>query len=483
MAALTADADESAGKQLGFANPFLYAHAGTSIFHDIVSGTNNLFGGRRYTAGPGYDLATGLGSIRRGRIRVGARHLDAAGRSRSTRRALDLDRPGRRPPPLYGHRVTFRGRLIDTTTGEAVANAQVLVTTTVDTYRVRTNAGGAWSVSRSKAIGSDMSWHAVYLGSEVNAPATSPSRKLLVQPHLGLSIHLPFRNGHYIAAAGKPFSAFGRSRPVMAGAVVMLQARRGGGPWRDVGPNPVVGGGRYQHDGVRLQRGQAVRCGGPTSAARSGAGSRPTRAPSRWWPRSLRAITVRAAAPADYDRIAPLVDAWWGGRAMIDMLPRLFFVHFAETAFVAEDGDELAGFLAGFLSQSRPDEAYIHFAGVSPDHRGRGVGRLLYERFFAVAREHSRTSFAASRRRSTSAPSLSTARWGSRSTGSPRTTTAAAGTGCSCRSGWREWTGSDPVYSSFPLDRGGGFEEMSSATRFTPGISLMMRLEIRSSTS
>jgi ribosomal protein S18 acetylase RimI-like enzyme len=84
------------------------------------------------------------------------------------------------------------------------------------------------------------------------------------------------------------------------------------------------------------------------------------------------------------------VDEWWGRRAMIDMLPRLFFVHFSDTAFVAEDGDELVGFLAGFLSQSKPGEAYIHFVGVSPNHRGGGVGRLLYERFFAAAREHSR---------------------------------------------------------------------------------------------
>ena len=104
-----------------------------------------------------------------------------------------------------------------------------------------------------------------------------------------------------------------------------------------------------------------------------------------------RGIAVRVADPADYDRIAPLVDEWWGGRAMVDMLPRLFFVHFQDTTFVAEDGPDLAGFLAGFLSQTRPSEAYIHFAGVSPDHRGRGVGRQLYERFFAVARERSRT--------------------------------------------------------------------------------------------
>ena len=100
---------------------------------------------------------------------------------------------------------------------------------------------------------------------------------------------------------------------------------------------------------------------------------------------------MRTAVSADYDRIAPLVDEWWGGRQMLDMLPRLFFVHFSDTAFVAEDGGELAGFLAGFLSQSKPDEAYIHFAGVSPEHRGRGVGRLLYERFFDAARAGSRS--------------------------------------------------------------------------------------------
>ena len=93
---------------------------------------------------------------------------------------------------------------------------------------------------------------------------------------------------------------------------------------------------------------------------------------------------MRNAASADYDRIAPLVDEWWGGRQMIDMLPRLFFVHFSETAFVAEDGDDLCGFLAGFLSQSKPDEAYIHFVGVNPAHRAAGVGRSLYEQFFAA---------------------------------------------------------------------------------------------------
>jgi predicted GNAT superfamily acetyltransferase len=86
-----------------------------------------------------------------------------------------------------------------------------------------------------------------------------------------------------------------------------------------------------------------------------------------------------------------VLDEWWGGRDMVDMLPRLFFIHFRDTSFVAERDDELAAFLVGFLSQSAPDEAYVHFVGVSPSERGTGLGRELYERFFAAARAQGRT--------------------------------------------------------------------------------------------
>lgn len=77
---------------------------------------------------------------------------------------------------------------------------------------------------------------------------------------------------------------------------------------------------------------------------------------------------------------------------MAPVLPRLFFLHFEGTSFVAEDevGD-LVGFVCGFLSQTDPSEAYIHFVGVSPDHRGEGVGRRLYERFFDEVRKEGRS--------------------------------------------------------------------------------------------
>src|SRR5437763_16243524 len=108
-----------------------------------------------------------------------------------------------------------------------------------------------------------------------------------------------------------------------------------------------------------------------------------------WNSRSV--VTIRNAERSDYDRVSPLVDDWWGGRQMRALLPRLFFEHFRQTSFVAEEDGELVGFLNGFLSQSFGDEAYIHFVGVRPDRRGSRLARELYERFIALARAHGRT--------------------------------------------------------------------------------------------
>jgi ribosomal protein S18 acetylase RimI-like enzyme len=77
---------------------------------------------------------------------------------------------------------------------------------------------------------------------------------------------------------------------------------------------------------------------------------------------------------------------------MAPILPKLFFIHFEGTSFVAEGGDgELLGFVCGFLSQTEDDEAYIHFVGVDPEQRGEGLGRALYERFFEEVRASGRT--------------------------------------------------------------------------------------------
>ena len=102
-------------------------------------------------------------------------------------------------------------------------------------------------------------------------------------------------------------------------------------------------------------------------------------------------MEIRHAKPTDYGRVIQHVNAWWDEREMAPMLPKLFFLHFEGTSFVADDADgRLVAFLIGFLSQTDSDEAYIHFVGVAPEQRGSGVARELYERFFDVVRAEGR---------------------------------------------------------------------------------------------
>lgn len=98
-------------------------------------------------------------------------------------------------------------------------------------------------------------------------------------------------------------------------------------------------------------------------------------------------LKLRNLTPADYLPVREVVDEWWGGRAVAGLLPRLFFDHFQPTSFAIDDNDQqpsgkkLVAFLVGFVSQTNPAQAYIHFVGVHPDYRAQGLGRLLYEHF------------------------------------------------------------------------------------------------------
>ena len=82
---------------------------------------------------------------------------------------------------------------------------------------------------------------------------------------------------------------------------------------------------------------------------------------------------------------------WWGGRDLRSEVYWGLFLHFKQTSFIVEDDKgELVAFLLGYLSQTFNNEAYINWMGVHPVHRNEGIARLLYERFFEVARTNGR---------------------------------------------------------------------------------------------
>jgi subtilase family serine protease len=72
-AAITAIADQVAGRSLGYLNTALYhvgsspAHFATS-FHDVTTGNNSFVGVPGFNAGPGWDVPTGFGSPQSGDI-------------------------------------------------------------------------------------------------------------------------------------------------------------------------------------------------------------------------------------------------------------------------------------------------------------------------------------------------------------------------------------------------------------------------------
>lgn len=101
-------------------------------------------------------------------------------------------------------------------------------------------------------------------------------------------------------------------------------------------------------------------------------------------------MNIRPVKGSDYDVISPLINDWWGGRNMSDMLPKLFFDHFTLTSFIAEHDHHIVGFLIGFLSQTHLNEAYIHFVGVHPEYRKQKIGNQLYESFFEVVKQNGR---------------------------------------------------------------------------------------------
>jgi len=98
----------------------------------------------------------------------------------------------------------------------------------------------------------------------------------------------------------------------------------------------------------------------------------------------MTAHIIRPLESLDYEFVSSAVDDWWGGRPVRALVHRIFFEHLNATSFAIGPSDDVQAFLIGFVSQSDPKVAYIHFVGVSPTARASGLARMLYEHFFKL---------------------------------------------------------------------------------------------------
>jgi kumamolisin len=86
-AGLIALSNQQNGKSAGFIQPVIYAAKGASAFNDIVSGNNGAF-----SAGPGWDACTGLGSP------IGAKLIAVLGASSAAGKKGAGKKPVRKRP-------------------------------------------------------------------------------------------------------------------------------------------------------------------------------------------------------------------------------------------------------------------------------------------------------------------------------------------------------------------------------------------------
>jgi ribosomal protein S18 acetylase RimI-like enzyme len=105
---------------------------------------------------------------------------------------------------------------------------------------------------------------------------------------------------------------------------------------------------------------------------------------------SCTSLIFRRPIPDDWERVVGVMPAWWAGRDLRALLPKVFFEHFRGSSLLVEHEAALVGFLVGFFCPDHDDEAYIHFVGVDPAWRRVGLARDLYRRFFGLARAEGR---------------------------------------------------------------------------------------------
>jgi ribosomal protein S18 acetylase RimI-like enzyme len=99
---------------------------------------------------------------------------------------------------------------------------------------------------------------------------------------------------------------------------------------------------------------------------------------------TVAGVGLRHPTEDDQPRIVALVDEWFSGRRIRHLVGRSWFRHFGSTSWLSiDDAGQPLGFLLGYRSPDRPDEAVVHLVGVHPNHRRRGIGRTLVATFTA----------------------------------------------------------------------------------------------------
>jgi GNAT superfamily N-acetyltransferase len=96
-------------------------------------------------------------------------------------------------------------------------------------------------------------------------------------------------------------------------------------------------------------------------------------------------MEITLCTKSDFDQIITDFVDFWGDERTKSLHNPILLYEFGNSAFVAKEGDKVAGYLFGFISQTEP-VGYIKFIGVRQSYQKRGIGKRLYEHFARFAK-------------------------------------------------------------------------------------------------
>ena len=88
-------------------------------------------------------------------------------------------------------------------------------------------------------------------------------------------------------------------------------------------------------------------------------------------------IHIRKAREEDFLAVYRFVSSCPPLEKYFEHFYKIMLRYFHNTCFIAEDGDEIVGFLMGFISPVHESTYFLWQVGVSPTTQGKGVGKLL----------------------------------------------------------------------------------------------------------
>jgi hypothetical protein len=107
-------------------------------------------------------------------------------------------------------------------------------------------------------------------------------------------------------------------------------------------------------------------------------------------------LRIERCTQQDFLAILSSLEDFWGEAAgRVRGVHHPMFVHeFGDTAWVVREDRKIVAYLFGLWSQAEP-AGYVHLVAVRRSHQGRGLGRMLYERFERLARDRACTKLKA----------------------------------------------------------------------------------------